>query len=115
MTSRQHFNFVGANADNEGHVSLRVDFGGPFCRHCLDVCLEDLYLQRRLDPEYIFVSAKDHKAITQSVIEGTNFCGPSVSSMTLLMRYVNQTTGRLSHFVILPGLPQGNVILGFFQ
>lgn len=116
--TEQHFNFVGADADYESHVSLRIDFGGPICRHRLDVCLEELYLQRRLDPEYLFMSANDYKAIAQSVIEGTNVRWSGVGSMISdigLVRYVNQTTGRLMYFVVLPGLKVGTVILGFFR
>jgi hypothetical protein len=120
----RHFNFIGSDADYVDQTGFGMDLGETPSLSVLSQLLEDLYLQRRLNPGYLFVSKDDSDALTDEVTRNTCFCGPfggktdeespRVSDRCVISKICNQTTGRLIDLVPLPGMAHGKVIVGFF-
>lgn len=85
----------------------------------IDIMLEKMFLNAHADPEYLFVSVKDHRKLSNLVAQGTNFrvtipnqdngLGMLVGGQRVT-KYINQTTGRLMDVVMLPYLMQGTII-----
>jgi hypothetical protein len=89
----------------------------------IDTLLENMFLNAKADPEYLFVSVKDHKKLSLLVANGTNFRvtipnqDPGLANLVggqRVTRYVNQTTGRLMEVIMLPYLMQGTIIASSF-
>lgn len=87
----------------------------------IDTMLENMFLNAHADPEYLFVSVKDHKKLSYLVAQGTNFrvtVGNQDAGLGTLVagqrvtKYINQTTGRLMDVIMLPYLMQGTIIAG---
>jgi len=127
----RRFNFTGPDGDHETKMGFQVNLGETPTMSCLDQLFEDLFLQWRVNPSYLFVSKKDIEPLTQKILEGTNFCGPvmagseiydndpanhgPLSAQYRLTKYINATTGKLIDLVPLPGLEPNHVIIGFFR
>ncbi len=88
----------------------------------IDTVLENMYLSAHADPEYMFVSIKDHKKLSNLVAAGTNFrvtqqIGDGMSQLTAgqrVTKYINQTTGKVIDVIMLPYLMQGTIMIGSF-
>lgn len=100
-------------------VSQPAALNGALILDDIDTLLENMYLNAHADPEYLFVSVKDHKKLSKLVAAGTNFrvnapnSGPGMSDLVAgqrVTKYINQTTGRLMDVVMLPYLTQGTII-----
>lgn len=85
----------------------------------IDGLLEAMYMNAQADPEYLMVGVKDHKKLSYLVAQGTNFrinTSNSPSDMSNItggqrvVKYINQTTGRLMDVVMLPRLTQGTIM-----
>lgn len=107
------------------YVSQPVAANGTLALSDIDTLLENMFLSAHADPEYLFVSVKDHKTVSQLVALGTNFRvtammdeGMQMSKLTAgqrVTKYINQTTGRLIDVVMLPYLTQGTIIAASFS
>lgn len=71
--------------------------------------LERLYRDDRTDPSYLFLAEQDQDVFEQSVTKYTPYRGDAI------VQFLNGVTGRLMHLVVLPGLPQRSIMLGFFE
>lgn len=130
MMSRRHFDFTGG-ADHQYHHSIQVAIGETPTFEILQYLFEDLYLQWRFEPKYLFVAEADKEALKAEIYET---CEKSMDSRRQTeIRYglwpvnadtpcrppiaqiINYVNGRYVHVVSLPDLEQGSVILGFFQ
>jgi len=87
----------------------------------IDTLLENMYLNAHADPDWLGVSVKDHKKLSQLVAAGTNFrvnasnAGTGMSDLVAgqrVTKYINQTTGKLMDVIMLPYLTQGTIIAG---
>jgi hypothetical protein len=89
----------------------------------LDTLLENMALSAHADPEYMFVSIKDHKKLSNLVAQGTNFRTTQTNDQGMatlvggqrVTKYINQTTGRLMDVIMLPYLGQGTIMIGSFS
>lgn len=100
-------------------VKRVVDTGGALAKTDIDNWLEAMYLNARANPEAMLVSVKDHKAITNIVMQNTNFrvnVQPTQSALSDMVgggratKWLNQTTGRLMDIIMVPYLMQGTII-----
>lgn len=90
----------------------------PLEYQCIQSFLEALYLHTRLNPEHLLLAPKDHAALVDHVIEGTNVRTSTAmlwTSVPSVTRIANETTGKLISIASLPGLKEGSVIVGFFS
>jgi hypothetical protein len=81
--------------------------------------MPELYLQRYLDPEYLFLSEENHKEISKYILDNSNICRCTPDEATKMRSklqpfFVNQTTGALMYMMTLPELESGTIIVGFF-
>lgn len=89
----------------------------------IDTMLENMALSAHADPDYMFVSIKDHKKLSNLVAAGTNFrvtqvIGPGMATLTAgqrVTKYINQTTGSTLNVIMLPYLMQGTIMFGSFS
>jgi hypothetical protein len=100
-------------------VKRVADAGGTLSKSDIDAWLEAMYFNGRANPECLLVGIKDHKAISNIVMQSSNFrvnTAPSQSGLSNLVGggratgWVNQTTGRLMDIVMCPYLPQGTIL-----
>jgi hypothetical protein len=100
-------------------VKRVADAGGALAKSDIDNWLEAMYLNSRANPECLLVSVKDHKAITNIIMNNTNFrvnVQPQVSALNDMVgggratKWLNQTTGRLMDIIMVPYLMQGTII-----
>ena len=100
-------------------VKSVADAGGAIAKSDIDSWLESMYFNARANPECLLVGIKDHKAISNIVMQASNFrvnvqpTGPSVSNLVGGGRatgWVNQTTGRLMDIIMCPYLQQGTIM-----
>lgn len=100
-------------------VKSVADAGGAIAKSDIDSWLESMYFNARANPECLLVGIKDHKAISNIVMQASNFrvnvqpTGPSVSNLVGGGRatgWVNQTTGRLMDIIMCPYLQQGSIM-----
>lgn len=120
--NQNRFTFVGADAD---HMSFRVDLAETPNYRLLQCLLYDLYAQRRLVPQYLFVSEHDIFALTHEIRndkELTLYKPMSLvaeqfgmESFGIVKRLTSYATGNAVCIVPLPGLENGSVIVGFFR
>lgn len=90
----------------------------------VDSFLEAMFMNAQADPEVLFVSVKDHKKLSYLVANGTNIrINATMDASSLgnfigsarVVKYLNQTTGRLMDVVMLPRLMQGTIIAASFE
>ena len=118
-----YFNGASVNTAGTGGESALVrrvaDAGGALAKSDIDSWLEAMYLNGRANPEALLVGIKDHKAITNIVMNATNFrvnATPSQSGLSDLFgggratKWINQTTGRVMDIIMCPYLTQGTII-----
>lgn len=100
-------------------VKRVADAGGALAKSDIDNWLEAMYLNSRANPECLLVSVKDHKAITNIIMNNTNFrvnVQPQASALNDMVgggratKWLNQTTGRLMDIIMVPYLMQGTII-----
>lgn len=100
-------------------VKRVADTGGALAKSDIDGWLESMYLNSRANPEALLVSVKDHKAITNIIMNNTNFrvnVHPDASFLSDMVgggratKWLNQTTGRLMDIIMVPYLMQGTII-----
>lgn len=100
-------------------VKRVADAGGALAKSDIDGWLEAMYLNSRANPECLLVSVKDHKAITNIIMNNTNFrvnVQPTSSALNDMVgggratKWLNQTTGRLMDIIMVPYLMQGTII-----
>lgn len=113
MSPRKHFDFTGG-ADYKYLMGFQVNVGETVTLDCLQGLFEDLYLQRRLAPDHLFVAKSDHKALSDEVLRASTD-DIDLPEEPALVKILNYASGRYVHVVSLPDLEQGSVILGFFQ
>ena len=104
----------------ETAVVKRVsDATGLLAKTDLDSWLESMYFNAHANPECLLVGVRDHKAISNIVMNATNFrvnTNPSQQGLSDLIGggratgWVNQTTGRLMDVIMVPYLTQGTII-----
>lgn len=109
------------NAGETPLISQPAASNGGLALSDLDTLLENMALNAHADPEYMFVSIKDHKKLSYLVAQGTNFrINQSNDNMANLVagqratKYINQTTGRVMDIIMLPYLGQGTIMIGSF-
>lgn len=71
--------------------------------------LEEAYMTRRVDPQYLFCSEDDRKLFVMKADPRD----PEEPAKEIA-QLVNQTTGKLMHIVTLPELENGTLLFGFF-
>src|SRR6266700_421957 len=89
----------------------------------VDTIFENMALSAHADPDYMFVSIKDHKKLSNLVAAGTNFrvtqqIGEGMAQLTggqRVTKYINQTTGSVVNVVMLPYMMQGTIMFGSFS
>lgn len=100
-------------------IKTTRDVGGVLQKYDLDNLLESMYFNARANPECLLVGIKDHRAITNIVMNATNFrvnAQPTQGSLSSLAgggratQWINQTTGRLMDIVMCPYLMQGQIL-----
>lgn len=100
-------------------VKRVADAGGALAKSDLDGWLEAMYFNARANPEAILCGIKDHKALSNIVMQASNFrvnVQPSQSGVSNLIGggratgWINQTTGRLMDIIMCPYLQQGTII-----
>lgn len=104
----------------ETAVVKRVsDVNGALQKSDLDGWLEAMYFNAHANPECLLVGVRDHKAISNIVMNATNFrvnTNPSQAGLSDLIGggratgWVNQTTGRLMDVIMVPYLMQGTIL-----
>lgn len=104
----------------ETAVAKRVaDGGGAIAKSDIDSWLEAMYFNARANPECILTGIKDHKALTNIVMQASNFrvnTTPDQGGLSNLAgggratKWVNQTTGRVMDIIMCPYLQQGTII-----
>lgn len=100
-------------------VKRVADLTGSLAKTDIDSWLEAMYFNAHANPECLLVGVKDHKAITNIVMNATNFrvnATPSQQGLSDLIGggratgWVNQTTGRLMDVIMVPYLTQGTIM-----
>lgn len=100
-------------------VKRVADNTGLLAKSDIDGWLEAMYFNAHANPECLLVGVRDHKAITNIVMNATNFrvnTNPSQSGLSDLIGggratgWVNQTTGRLMDVIMVPYLQQGTIM-----
>lgn len=110
---------------SQSQISYHIDLDATPDFERLQQLFYDLYIQRRTDPQYLFVAPRDQIALTRSLCFDCfdesmrrrlfreygldSFGGGMVSSVC------SSVTGSLVNIVPLPSLESGNVIVGFFH
>ncbi len=96
-----------------------ADNSGLLAKADIDAWLEAMYLNARANPEALLVGVKDHKAITNIVMNATNFrvnAYPTQQGLSDLFgggratKWINQTTGRVMDIIMCPYLTQGTIV-----
>jgi hypothetical protein len=96
-----------------------ADSGGALAKSDIDAWLEVMYFNSRANPEAILCGIKDHKALSNIVMNATNFrvnTTPDQAGLANLTgggratKWINQTTGRLMDIIMCPYLTQGTLI-----
>jgi hypothetical protein len=100
-------------------VKRVADTGGALAKSDIDTWLEAMYLNSRANPECLLVSVKDHKALTNIIMNNTNFrvnVNPTQTALSDMVgggratKWLNQTTGRLMDIIMVPYLMQGTIV-----
>src|SRR5579871_2967749 len=100
-------------------VKRVADINGSLAKADIDNWLESMYFNARANPECLLVGIKDHKAVSNIVMNATNFrvnVQPSQAGLSNLIGggratgWVNQTTGRLMDIIMCPYLQQGTIV-----
>ena len=100
-------------------VKRVLDIGGALQKTDIDAWLEAMYFNARANPECLLVGIKDHKAVSNIVMNATNFrvnATPTRDGLSSLVGggratgWVNQTTGRLMDIIMCPYLTQGTIM-----
>lgn len=100
-------------------VKRVADAGGALGKSDIDSWLEAMYFNAHANPECLLVGVKDHKALTNIIMNSTNFrvnVSPSQAGLSDLIGggratgWVNQTTGRLMDVIMVPYLTQGTIM-----
>lgn len=109
-----------AGVGGETAVLKRVaDASGLLAKTDIDGWLEAMYLNARANPEAMLCGVKDHKALSNIIMNATNFrvnATPSQTGLSDLFgggratKWVNQTTGRVMDIIMCPYLTQGQII-----
>lgn len=104
----------------ETSVVKRVaDTSGALAKSDIDGWLEAMYFNARANPECLLVGIKDHKAVSNIVMQASNFrvnVQPSQAGVSNLIGggratgWVNQTTGRLMDIIMCPYIQQGTIV-----
>src|SRR5579859_2194865 len=92
--------FTGRSGDHETRMGFQVNLGETPNLSNLDQLFEDLFLQWRVDPQYLFVSKDDIDTLRDEVLQG--YTNPYLTRLAIT-KITNQTTGRLVDLVPLPG------------
>jgi hypothetical protein len=122
------YTFSGDNPDHTNLQSMRIPIkyvsDGKMQLQDIQLLCRYLYKQRDLDPQYLFMSEKDHKDFSEEKELNTHICiAPScrripgeADRMRNLMqnRFINQVTGTDMHMIALPELESETIIVGFF-
>lgn len=90
-----------------------------------DTLLENMFLNSHADPDYLFMSVKDHKKISYLIAQGTNarvlLNADNAQSQANLVAgyrataYINQTTGKVIPIKMLPYLQQGTLMFASYE
>jgi hypothetical protein len=108
-----------AGTGGESAILRRVaDAGGALAKSDIDNWLEAMYLNGRANPEALLVGIKDHKALTNIVMNATNYRVTSQNGSGLsdlfgggrATKWINQTTGRVMDIIMCPYLTQGSIL-----
>lgn len=100
-------------------VKRVADTGGAVAKSDIDAWLESMYFNSRANPECLLVGIKDHKALSNIVMQSSNFrvnVQPTKESVSNLIGggratgWINQTTGRLMDIIMCPYIQQGTII-----
>lgn len=123
LQSLTYLNAGTLNSFGEGGetaVIKRVaDAGGSLAASDINSWLEAMYLNAHANPECLLVGVKDHKAVSQIVMNATNFrvnTQPTQAGLDTLVGggratgWINQTTGRLMDIIMVPYLQQGTIL-----
>jgi hypothetical protein len=110
MSNEKRFNFLGADADHEDQISMRVDLGEAPTFQRLQRLFEDLFVQRRLRPGYLFMAKHDHDKLSHDIAVESG-----MDTERSIVQIANYSGGRLVHVITLPDLSPGRVIIGFFR
>jgi hypothetical protein len=97
-------------------ICHRFNLGEPPTYQRIQRLFEELYLNARLNPDYLFVAERDCDALNDSVRKGSR-SRPSgevlIDDRVALL--CNPTTGHYVRVVALPGLEYSGVVVGFFR
>lgn len=133
VSHRRHFDFTGRTGipDYQYHRSFQVAVGEALTFDVLQYLFEDLYLQWRFEPKYLFIAEADNEALKAEMYKSIGESRDSqrrtemhyglwpvnadTPSRPPIAQIVNFATGHYVHVVSLPDLEPGSVILGFFQ
>jgi len=94
------------------------DANGVLAKSDIDSHLEAMHFNAMADPQAMLVGIRDHKAVTNIVMNATNFrvnATPNQAGLSDLVgggravKWVNQTTGTLMDIVMCPYLQQGTI------
>src|ERR1700733_13263724 len=103
METNNKYSFVGEYTKHEDLHSIRIVLADKVSMLEVSIVLKDLYMQRDLDPQYLFLAEQDHKAISKEILSNTNIrCHPDdVARMLseLQTRFINYVTGTDIHMV----------------
>lgn len=100
-------------------VKTVKDATGLLAKTDIDNWLEAMYFNASADPECLLVGIRDHKSLTNIVMNSTNFrvnTNPTQAGLSELagggrvVKWINQTTGRLMDVVMCPYLTQGTIM-----
>jgi hypothetical protein len=79
----------------------------------IDRALEKAFCEFLANPDYLFCSKHDHEKIDAEIDRCTNYRVHPGWIRTPGFRWMNETTGRLMHIVILPDIEDGRLLFGF--
>lgn len=118
LNSSNNLSTVGEGGET-AVVKRVADANGVLAKSDIDNWLESMYFNARANPECLLVGIKDHKAISNIVMNATSFRINTQATQQGLSdlvgggratKWLNQTTGRLIDIVMCPYLMQGTII-----